>query len=100
MADPQEVDGWIAQLGQCKQLSEPDVKRLCEKVSCRPLFFVGSTRSREAAARGVCGAQGLDRVVTSCLINNRMLIIGSSLPIHKRVSESVDYGPLRRHEKY
>lgn len=33
MADPQEVDGWIAQLGQCKQLSEPDVKRLCEKVS-------------------------------------------------------------------
>ncbi|CAE7198751.1 unnamed protein product [Rhizoctonia solani] len=29
--DPQEVDGWIAQLGQCKQLSEPDVKRLCEK---------------------------------------------------------------------
>ncbi|KAG8713286.1 Serine/threonine-protein phosphatase PP2A catalytic subunit [Ceratobasidium sp. 423] len=29
--DPQEIDGWIAQLGQCKQLSEPDVKRLCEK---------------------------------------------------------------------
>ena len=27
-----EVDGWIAQLSQCKQLSEADVKRLCDKV--------------------------------------------------------------------
>ncbi|PIL35416.1 hypothetical protein GSI_02143 [Ganoderma sinense ZZ0214-1] len=26
-----EVDGWIAQLSQCKQLSEADVKRLCDK---------------------------------------------------------------------
>jgi hypothetical protein len=31
----QEVDGWIAQLGQCKQLSEADVKRLCDKVRSR-----------------------------------------------------------------
>lgn len=28
-----EVDGWIEQLMSCKQLSEPDVKRLCDKVS-------------------------------------------------------------------
>jgi hypothetical protein len=28
----QEVDSWIAQLSQCKQLSEADVKRLCDKV--------------------------------------------------------------------
>lgn len=27
-----EIDGWIAQLSQCKQLSEPDVKRLCDMV--------------------------------------------------------------------
>lgn len=27
-----EIDGWIAQLGQCKQLSEADVKKLCDKV--------------------------------------------------------------------
>ena len=29
-----EVDGWIDQLMQCKQLSEADVKRLCDKVGC------------------------------------------------------------------
>jgi hypothetical protein len=28
----QEIDGWIEQLTQCKQLSELDVKRLCDKV--------------------------------------------------------------------
>jgi hypothetical protein len=27
-----EVDAWIAQLSQCKQLSETDVKTLCERV--------------------------------------------------------------------
>jgi serine/threonine-protein phosphatase 2A catalytic subunit len=27
-----EVDAWIEQLSQCKQLSEQDVKRLCDKV--------------------------------------------------------------------
>lgn len=29
----QEIDAWIEQLSQCKQLSEADVKRLCDKVS-------------------------------------------------------------------
>lgn len=29
----QEIDGWISQLSQCKQLTENDVKRLCEKAS-------------------------------------------------------------------
>lgn len=28
-----EVDGWIEQLNECKQLSENQVKVLCEKVS-------------------------------------------------------------------
>jgi len=27
-----EIDGWIEQLSQCKQLTEPDVKKLCDKV--------------------------------------------------------------------
>jgi len=27
-----EIDGWIEQLGQCKPLSEGDVKKLCDKV--------------------------------------------------------------------
>lgn len=27
-----EVDNWISQLSQCKQLSEADVKKLCDKV--------------------------------------------------------------------
>ena len=28
----QELDKWIEQLADCKQLSEDNVKRLCEKV--------------------------------------------------------------------
>ena len=28
-----DIDGWVESLMQCKQLSENDVKRLCEKVS-------------------------------------------------------------------
>ncbi len=31
-----EVDGWVAQLSQCKQLSEADVKKLCDKVRFAP----------------------------------------------------------------
>jgi hypothetical protein len=27
-----EIDGWIEQLSQCKQLTENDVKKLCDKV--------------------------------------------------------------------
>lgn len=30
-----DIDGWVESLMQCKQLSENDVKRLCEKVSER-----------------------------------------------------------------
>lgn len=32
MVDIQEQDQWISYLSECKQLSENDVKRLCEKV--------------------------------------------------------------------
>lgn len=31
-----ELDQWIEQLNECKQLSEPQVKSLCEKVSYAP----------------------------------------------------------------
>lgn len=31
-----ELDQWIEQLNECKQLSEPQVKSLCEKVSYPP----------------------------------------------------------------
>lgn len=36
LSDPSEVDAWIAQLGQCKPLTEADVKKLCDKVSLPP----------------------------------------------------------------
>lgn len=32
MAANDDVDAWIAQLMQCKPLSEPEVKKLCDKV--------------------------------------------------------------------
>lgn len=32
MSSNDEVDGWIAQLMQCKPLSETEVKKLCDKV--------------------------------------------------------------------
>lgn len=32
-----EIDGWVEQLSQCKQLTEADVKRLCDKVSPWPI---------------------------------------------------------------
>lgn len=28
-----DVDAWIAQLSECKQLPESEIKKLCEKVS-------------------------------------------------------------------
>jgi serine/threonine-protein phosphatase 2A catalytic subunit len=28
-----ELDQWIAHLSACKQLTEPDIKRLCDKAS-------------------------------------------------------------------
>lgn len=35
-----ELDGWIEQLGECKQLSENQVKALCEKVILTNLICV------------------------------------------------------------
>jgi serine/threonine-protein phosphatase 2A catalytic subunit len=32
MSSPADVDGWISQLSECKQLSEADIKQLCDKV--------------------------------------------------------------------
>lgn len=36
-----DVDGWVAQLMQCKPLSEGEVKKLCEKVSYFVLYHGG-----------------------------------------------------------
>jgi serine/threonine-protein phosphatase 2A catalytic subunit len=42
-----EIDAWLEQLGQCKQLTEVDVKKLCEKASTLPhsQTFTLSSRS-------------------------------------------------------
>jgi serine/threonine-protein phosphatase 2A catalytic subunit len=40
-----EIDGWIQQLSQCKQLSEADVKKLCDKVR-RPVSLPSSITAR------------------------------------------------------
>lgn len=34
-----DIDAWIAQLSDCKQLSEPDIKKLCEKVRKRDEYL-------------------------------------------------------------
>jgi serine/threonine-protein phosphatase 2A catalytic subunit len=33
LGDISDLDRWIETLMECKQLSEPDVKKLCEKAS-------------------------------------------------------------------
>ena len=35
-----ELDGWIEQLMECKQLAESNVKTLCEKVSQKKIKFL------------------------------------------------------------
>lgn len=37
MVDVQEQDQWISHLSDCKQLTEADIKRLCDKVRTRHL---------------------------------------------------------------
>jgi serine/threonine-protein phosphatase 2A catalytic subunit len=34
-----EVDAWLEQLGQCKQLTEVEIKKLCEKVRSFPTIM-------------------------------------------------------------
>lgn len=53
-----EIDQWIEQLNECKQLSEGQVKTLCEKVSCQ-------------------GGRGADRVRSSPPTCCRRLLIGA-----------------------
>jgi len=43
------LDGWIEGLMKCKQLSEADVQRLCEKV-CRHLFDMHHSGGRPSIA--------------------------------------------------
>lgn len=38
--EPKELDGWIEQLNECKQLEENQVKQLCEKVTSLGLTLV------------------------------------------------------------
>jgi hypothetical protein len=43
-----DVDGWVAQLMQCKPLSEGEVKKLCEKVSyLNPMYWYGGVMCDE-----------------------------------------------------
>lgn len=39
-----EIDSWVSHLSQCKQLTEAEVKRLCDKV--RRALFVCQVTSR------------------------------------------------------
>lgn len=34
-----DVDAWISQLQDCKQLSESDIKKLCDKVKKKKIKF-------------------------------------------------------------
>lgn len=48
-----ELDQWIEQLNECKQLSESQVKSLCEKVSFSPAAGGAAGRApREGGGRG------------------------------------------------
>ena len=38
-----ELDGWIEQLMECKQLAETNVKTLCEKVSQKKFVKIRTT---------------------------------------------------------
>ena len=40
-----ELDQWISNLGECKQLEESQVKALCEKVSALYMYIVESLSS-------------------------------------------------------
>ena len=44
-----ELDQWVEQLNECKQLSESQVKSLCEKVSCK----IGRASCRERVSSPV-----------------------------------------------
>lgn len=53
-----EIDQWIEQLNECKQLSEGQVKTLCEKVSCQG----GGDRSRPFEPPNVLSASPYRRL--------------------------------------
>lgn len=38
-----DVDAWISQLQDCKQLSESDIKKLCDKVKKKKIKFKKKT---------------------------------------------------------
>lgn len=52
-----EVDGWIEQLNECKQLSENQVKVLCEKVRSRGELFSNASRALAVTSRQNSQAQ-------------------------------------------
>lgn len=51
-----ELDQWIEQLNECKQLSESQVKSLCEKVSFSPAAGGGAGRAPREGGGGGEGA--------------------------------------------
>lgn len=55
-----ELDGWIEQLGECKQLSENQVKALCEKVILTRLIrMILRALSRQTSLANICYARQL-----------------------------------------
>jgi hypothetical protein len=54
------LDGWIESLMNCKQLSEVDVQRLCEKV-CRYSYLAALRELVQPASERVCFDIGLSR---------------------------------------
>jgi hypothetical protein len=57
MVEVSEQDAWITHLGDCKQLSETDVKRLCDKVSRVSWRCGRSAHEGETRAKLLRGAQ-------------------------------------------
>lgn len=53
MVDVAEQDAWISHLGDCKQLTEADIKRLCEKA--REILLEESNVQAVRCPVTVCG---------------------------------------------
>lgn len=59
-----ELDGWIEQLGECKQLSENQVKALCEKVILTHLIrMILQALSRQISLANICYVKQLSYIV-------------------------------------
>ena len=48
-----DLDGWVSQLMQCKPLGEPEVKKLCDKVSWMGLGLATALAGERVESEGV-----------------------------------------------